>query len=108
MRNEKFSFADEPTSEIKQPQKDPAQKLLDWLLQHWTQSTVCMRDLYSYAPRSIRDEEIAISSAQTLVDCGWLVPLKAHRHDRQVWQIIRKPIIHPTVPAKNCATAPTD
>src|SRR6516165_2880484 len=85
---------------IKQPHKSSPQLLLDWLLQHWTEPTVCMRDLYSYAPRSIRDEEIAISSAEALVQHGWLSELKAHRHDRRVWLINRKPIIDPTVPAE--------
>jgi hypothetical protein len=100
---ETFTFADN-TSLTRQPHESYPQLLLNWLLQHWTEPTICMRDIYSYAPRSIRDpirnEEIAISSTQTLVDYGWLIPLKAHRRDRQIWQIARKPIIHPTVPAK--------
>ena len=85
---------------IEPPSKEPAQLLLDWLLQHWTEPTICMRDLYSYAPRSIRNEEIAISSAEALARHGWLSELPAHRHDRRVWRIDRKPIIHPTVPTE--------
>jgi len=98
--NETFSFADELAPEIKRPHKSSPQLLLDWLLEHWTEPTVCMRDIYSYAPRCIRDEEIAISSAETLVRYGWLSELKAHRHDRRVWEIIRQPIVSPTVPAE--------
>ena len=87
-------------AKIEPPYENHPQLLLDWLLQHWTEPTVCMRDLYSYAPRSIRDEEIAISSAETLARHGWLTELNAHRHDRRVWRIDRKPIIHPIVPTE--------
>jgi len=87
-------------AKIEQPYENHPQLLLDWILQHWTEPTICMRDLYSYAPRSIRNEEIAISSAEALVRHGWLSEIPAHRHDRRVWRIDRKPIIHPTVPAK--------
>jgi hypothetical protein len=52
---------------------DPAQKLLDWL-QHWSKPTISTRDIHIYGPNSIRDRESAINSAQTLVDCGWLIP----------------------------------
>ena len=76
------------------------QILLDWLLQHWTNHDICLRDIRAYAPTSIRDEEIAISSAETLARHGWLTELKAHRRDRRVWRIDRKPIIHPIVPAE--------
>ena len=90
----------QPTPEIKQPHKSAPQLLLDWLLQHWTNPDICLRDIRAYAPRPVRDEEIAISSAETLTRHGWLTELKAHRHDRRVWRIDRKPIIHPTVPTE--------
>src|SRR5262249_13653406 len=95
---ETFSFADdtEPTKTV----INHPQVLLDWLLQHWTKPTICIRDIYSYAPRPIRDEEIATSAAEALVRHGWLSELKAHRHDRRVWHIDRKPVIHPIVPAE--------
>jgi hypothetical protein len=97
-RGETFAFADdtEPTkATINQPQM-----LLDWLLQHWTNPDICLRDIRAYAPRPIRDEEIAISAAEALARHGWLTELNAHRHDRRVWRIDRKPIIHPTVPTE--------
>ena len=74
----------------------PAQKLLDWL-QHWTKPTVRARDICIYGPNSLRDQERVIDSAEILVKNGWLVPLKTRRHDMRAWQIVRKPIIHPTV-----------
>jgi hypothetical protein len=74
----------------------PAQKLLDWL-QHWTEPTVSARDICIYGPNSIRDRKSAIDSAEILVKNGWLVPIKTRRHDMHEWQVVRKPIIQPTV-----------
>jgi hypothetical protein len=81
---ETFSFADEPSPRPEPAKKEPAQLLLDWLLQHWTNPDICLRDIRAYAPNSIRDEEIAISSAEALVRHGWLTELNAHRRDRRV------------------------
>src|SRR5262245_14364373 len=77
----------------------PAQKLLDWL-QHWTKPTVRGRDICIYGPNSLRDRERAIDSAEILVKNGWLVPIKTRRYDMREWQIVRKPILHPTVAAE--------
>jgi hypothetical protein len=98
MPSETFSFADEPAP-AKQPHKS-SQLLLDWILQHWNKSTISVREIGVYAPRAIREREIIINSAEALVRHGWLSELKAHRHDRRVWRIDRKPIIHPIVPAE--------
>ena len=87
-------------AKIEPPYENHPQLLLDWLLQHWTNPNICLRDIRAYAPNSIRDEEIAISSAETLARHGWLTELNAHRHDRRVWRIDRKPIIHPIVPTE--------
>ena len=77
----------------------PAQKLLDWL-QHWTKPTVRARDICIYGPNSLGDREKAVHSAEILVKNGWLVPTKTRRHDMKEWQIVRKPIVHPTVAAE--------
>ena len=77
-----------------------AQKLLDFLQQHWTKPTVSARDICIYGPNFIRDRESAINSAETLVKHGWLIPNKTRRHDMREWQIVRRPIIHPTVAAE--------
>jgi len=92
--------AQAPPAQTPIKKTQPAQLLLDWLLQHWTKPTICARDIRAYGPNSIRDEKSAIGSAETLTKYGWLVPLKAHRHDRRHWQIVRKPIVHPTVTAE--------
>jgi hypothetical protein len=52
----------------------PAQKLLDWL-QHWGETTVSARDIYTYGPRP-REREKAINQAKILVEHGWLSPTK--------------------------------
>jgi hypothetical protein len=74
----------------------PAQKLLDWL-QHWGKPTIRVRDIRIYGPRSLRGRESAIDSAQILQKEGWLIPLKTRRRDSLEWQVVRKPIIQPTV-----------
>ena len=95
---ETFTFADD--SPPAKPHKSSPQVLLDWILEHWAEPDICLRDIRAYAPCLVRDEEIAISSAETLARYGWLTELSAHRRDRRVWRIDRKPVIHPTVPAE--------
>ena len=82
---------------IKQPSKEPAQKLLDWLMQHWPKNTISRRDISNHGPWSIRNKQCAIDAAETLERHGWLVPAPTHRHDRRVWNIVRKNIVRPTV-----------
>jgi|SRR5262249_28494361 len=77
---------------------EPAQLLLDFILR-WPKPTVSRRDIYIYGPRSTRKREDAIHAAETLVKNGWLKPYKTHRHDWRVWEIVRRPIIHPTIAA---------
>jgi hypothetical protein len=90
-----------PAEESKSPHKEliPAQKLLDWL-QRWAKNTVSTREIRIYGPKSIRDRESAINSAETLVKYGWLIPNQTHRRDRRVWQIVHKSIVRPTVTAE--------
>jgi hypothetical protein len=83
-----------PTKKAQEP--SPAQRLLDWL-QHWTKPTVRARDICIYGPNSIRDRESAIDSAAILVKEGWLIPIKTRRYDMCELQVVRKPIVHPTV-----------
>ena len=75
-----------------------AQRLLDWL-QRWSKPTVCYREIRIYGPYP-RDRESTLNAAKILVDNGWLVPIKTRRHDMLEWQIVRKPIVHPTVAAE--------
>ena len=87
--------------QIKPPHDEliPAQKLLDWL-QHWAKPTVSAREIRIYGPKSIRDRQSALNSAETLVKYGWLIPTQTPRRDRRVWQIVHKSIVRPTVAAE--------
>src|SRR5262245_447849 len=78
---------------------DPAQKLLDFLLR-WPKPTISRRDIRIYGPKSLRDRESAINSVEILVKHGWLIPNKTRRRDMHQWQIVRRPIVHPTVAAE--------
>jgi hypothetical protein len=75
----------------------PAQLLLDWLLNSWTRPTVSARDIYRLGPNSIRDRQRVGELTEILVRQGWLTPNQTRRLDMHEWQIIRKPVIHPTI-----------
>jgi hypothetical protein len=93
-----FTFADEPPPGPAPAKEEPAQLLLTFL-QKWPKPTISRRDIYIYGPQSLRNREGAINAAEFLVKTGWLVPHKTHRHDWRVWEIVRKPIAHPTIAA---------
>jgi hypothetical protein len=83
---------------VKQPHKEPAQLLLDFL-QCWNKPVITTRQIRIFGPKSIRDRESAISSVEILVRRGWLVPLQARQRNWHQWQIVRKPTVYPTVAA---------
>jgi hypothetical protein len=95
---ERFSFADEPMP-IKQPQKPLPEQLLLNFLQKWRQPTITSKQLYQYAPRSIRsDRENAIKLAGILEQYGWLNRIPTRQRNWRQWQIVRKdPVIYPKV-----------
>jgi len=68
-----------------QPQEQAAM-LLNWLLR-WPKSELTLSDVRNYAPRPIRNKEIAFRSARILAAHGHLAPLAATK-----WQIIRRPL----------------
>jgi len=74
------------------------QRLLDFVTQKWAKDTISLRDIYIFGPYALQKEkQAALEAAEFLAARGWLEPLKSHRHDRREWQILRKPIIRPTV-----------
>jgi hypothetical protein len=97
----RYLLADEPQLKLRpETQKPlPAQRLLDWVL-YWGKPNLRLRDVLIYGPRSLRNRERAIDSAQVLEKEGWLIPIKTRRRDMQAWEIVRKPIVHPTVAAQ--------
>jgi len=74
----------------------PAQKLLDFI-QRWNKPTIRVRDIRIYGPGSIRDQEKATAAARVLVKNGWLRPVETRQHNGQKWQVVRRPIAHPTI-----------
>jgi hypothetical protein len=74
-----------------------AQRLLDWL-QKWEKDIISLRDICVFGPYVLQNErDDALNAAEILERHGWLVAQKAHRHDRREWQVLRKPIIRPTL-----------
>jgi hypothetical protein len=78
------------------PDVSPEQRLLDWLMR-WPKDTVSAREIRQFGPGSTRDPRNAMDSAEVLVKHGWLSPIQSYRRDRREWQIVRKPVVHPTV-----------
>jgi len=75
-----------PAEEKTRPKNELAQLLLNWL-QRWPKPTVSSRDIRIWGPKTIRDRESAIRSAQILAAHGYLTPLK-----NRVWQVVREPL----------------
>jgi hypothetical protein len=109
MPNETFSFADEPTPEVKQPltQSPQLEKLLDWLVNHWPRPTISVADICTYGPRP-RNRNRAVELAEILTKYRWLEPLKTHRRDRQEWKIIRGPTPIPLTNRISTTATPAD
>jgi hypothetical protein len=89
-------IADPPANPFAEQELEPerpkvppsAQQLLCWIQQGWGRPTISLRDIQVYGPGlTIRKREIALDLTKILVRQGWLVPMKAWRHDRQVWRL---------------------
>jgi hypothetical protein len=93
-----FGYAEEKNqSEPKAaPEVTPEQQLLNFL-QRWPKDTVSAREIRQFGPRSTRDPQDAMNSAEVLVKHGWLSPIQSSRRDRREWQVVRRPLIRPTV-----------
>jgi hypothetical protein len=72
----------------------PAQRALDWLLQHWPEPAISLSDLYQRGPAAIRDAAAARRSVTILEDHGWLVRIPqgaeiTGTRRRDAWRIVR-------------------
>jgi hypothetical protein len=67
--------------------KDDPQLLLDFL-QKWPRPVISSRDVRIWGPKSIRDRESAIRSAQILAAHGFLIPIAARK-----WRVVRDPLV---------------
>ena len=81
---------------VSQPSKDPAQRLLDFI-QRWRKPTIRSVDILMYGPRSTRKQKDADNATAILTKYGWLIPQKTNQSNWRLWQIVRKPTIHPTI-----------
>src|SRR5262245_37739349 len=93
---ETFLLAEPEPKPIKQSDKDPAQKLLDWL-QRWSKPTIRSVDILMYGPRSTRKQKDADNATAVLVKHGWLIPTKTNQSNWRRWEIVRKPTVYPTI-----------
>jgi hypothetical protein len=74
--------------EPERPKVPPsAQQLLCWIQRDWGKPTISLRDIRAFGPHNVRDRQITLDLIKILVRQGWLVPMKAWRHDRQVWRL---------------------
>src|SRR5262245_12651425 len=67
------------------PQSSPTEKLLDWLINHWSQPTISVRNIQRCGPNSIRDRKSAINQAKILAENGWLAPIKSRQRNMKHW-----------------------
>ena len=66
------------------------ERLLDWLINHWTKDTITARGIYNYGPYPLRNEKTAtLNLAQILVERGWLVPVRPRQYRSREWKIGR-------------------
>jgi hypothetical protein len=83
---------------IEKGQEISAPQLLLNFLQRWPEDMICLRDIQRSGPRAVRaTQRNMLASIEVLVRHGWLGPGKSHRRDRRVWQINRRPTVHPIV-----------
>ena len=69
----------------------PTEKLLSWMVNYWPKPTVTARDIRAYGPYCTRDPTDVVSRTKTLVQYGWLIPVRAWRRDMKKWRIVREP-----------------
>jgi len=60
-----------PTQEARQ-NATPDEKLLDWIMNYWTENTLTHRDICALGPNPTRDRKKAFEAAEALVRRGCL------------------------------------
>src|SRR5262245_12046231 len=82
----------QPIAPEANPQSSPAEKLLDFVVNHWREPTISVRNIQRCGPNSIReDRKAALKAAKILAENGWLAAIPSHRRDRRQWRIARGP-----------------
>jgi len=78
-----------PIVEEATPQSTPAEKLLDWLINHWSEPTISVRIIHWRGPNCLRTRKDALAQAKILAERGWLSPLKSRQRNSKHWRIAR-------------------
>jgi hypothetical protein len=71
-----------------------AQRLLDWMHQHWKESAISLPDIYQRSLNTISDKATAAKLVTVLVDHGWLLPISGGavidgKQRREAWKIVK-------------------
>jgi hypothetical protein len=71
-----------------------AQRLLDWLLNHWPDTEISLPDIYQRGPNFLREAAPARRAVEVLVEHGRLVrdreaSLVGGKTRREAWRIVR-------------------
>src|SRR5262245_56951868 len=101
---ETFLFAD--PAPVEKAQEPSAQRLLNWLINHWSKPGITAREIQQLRPRVIRDQKSVSDATEILVRQGWLTPVETHRRDMRECQITRKPIVFPTITTETVEISP--
>lgn len=72
-----------------------AQRLLDWMHQHWSEKAISLPDIYQRSLNAIRDKATAAKLVRILVDHGWLLAIPggatvAGHPRREAWWIVKE------------------
>jgi hypothetical protein len=89
-------FIETPKQEQSAEEPSPAQRTLDFL-QRWPKDTISVRELQQFGPKSMRDRQSVIASAEVLVRHGWLAPTQGPQRNSRQWRVTRRPTVHPVV-----------
>jgi hypothetical protein len=89
--NETYLFADDPPQQ-QNTSSPELEKLLDWLINHWSRPSISLAQIYCWGPHCVRNNKTrAMELAGILTEYRWLERLPSRRRDRQEWQINRGP-----------------
>jgi hypothetical protein len=88
--DETFLLADDQDPTKQPRESSQLEKLLNWLVHHWSKNTITLREIYDFGPRP-RDRKRAIELTEILAKNGWLIHRKTSRRDRFEWEIVRGP-----------------
>ena len=93
---ERLSKGRPPPAEENTKQPDLAQRMLNFLLR-WPHPSISTSDMMIYGPRPKQNAEGVLKLATILEKHGWLTPKSTPKKNMRHWNIVRRPIVHPTL-----------